>query len=98
MAGSLQFDAHRQTLSWPYFLSNLVYLILFLQMFGYYFDHNPISVIFECSRLAFATAVGLLTWDIPFAIYGIAFIATVYLLSVYLLRSTGNIVAIQKQK
>ncbi|KIH62710.1 hypothetical protein ANCDUO_07004 [Ancylostoma duodenale] len=62
-------------------------------MFGYYFDHSPISVIFDCSRLAFATALGLLIWDIPFAIYGTASIATVYSL-----RWTGNIVAVQKQK
>ncbi|EYC16888.1 hypothetical protein Y032_0032g2549 [Ancylostoma ceylanicum] len=90
---SLQFDAHRQTLSWPYFLSNLAYLVSSLQMFGYYFDHSPMSVIFDFSRLAFATAMGLFTWDISFAIYGIASIA-----AVSLLRSTGNIIAVKKQK
>ncbi|KAK6734093.1 hypothetical protein RB195_017706 [Necator americanus] len=91
IASWLKFDAQRQMLTWPYFLCNITYLISFLQMFGYYFDQDHISVVFDCGRLVFAAIIGLTTWDVPFMMYAATSIAIVYML-----KSAGHIVAVQK--
>ncbi|CAJ0608584.1 unnamed protein product [Cylicocyclus nassatus] len=88
---SLQFDAYRQFISWPLFITHLIILVLFLQIFGYYFDQRPFSVIFDSCRLAFFIVLGLVLWEVNAVIYGVVSLAILSLLN-----STGNIVAIKK--
>ncbi|KHJ75783.1 hypothetical protein OESDEN_24601 [Oesophagostomum dentatum] len=90
---ALRFDAGRQYLPWPYFICYLAYLIVFLQIFGYYFDQSRLSVAFDSARLGFVVVAGLFTSDVLSVIYGIVSLAVVYEL-----KSTGNILTVEKQK
>ncbi|XGW11862.1 hypothetical protein V3C99_012937 [Haemonchus contortus] len=89
---AIQFDKHRLCLSWSEFLCQLGFLIAFIQMFGYYFDHRRFSVIFDSTRLVLTTLLGLLLNYSMLTIYGVA-----SLMAVSWLASAGKISGIGKQ-
>ncbi|KAK5977495.1 hypothetical protein GCK32_002201 [Trichostrongylus colubriformis] len=89
---SLQFDQLRLYLGWPEFLCRLGFLIAFLQMFGYYFDHSRFAVVFDSGRLMLSMLLGLLLNDSPMTVYGLT-----SLVAVSWLASAGKISAIGKK-
>ncbi|KAK5981806.1 hypothetical protein GCK32_000331 [Trichostrongylus colubriformis] len=89
---SLEFDQLRLYLSWPEFLCRLGFLVAFLQMFGYYFDHSRFALVFDSARLMLCMLLGLLLNDSPMAVYGL-----ISLVAVSWLASAGKISAIGKK-
>ncbi|CAJ0958529.1 unnamed protein product, partial [Mesorhabditis belari] len=48
---AIYFNEVRVSLNWPSFFAYFSYLLASIQAFGYYFDHRPFCVLFDCARL-----------------------------------------------
>ncbi|KAK6054910.1 hypothetical protein COOONC_07586 [Cooperia oncophora] len=77
IVGFLQFDKLRVFLSWPEFLCRVGFLIAYIQMFGYYFDHSRFSVIYDSTRLVFTILLGWFLKDSSMVIYSLASLAII---------------------
>ncbi|KAK6046684.1 fatty acid hydroxylase family protein [Cooperia oncophora] len=76
----LQFVIIRSFLDWTEFLCRLAFPVMYIQMFGYYFDHKRFSLIFDSTRLMFTVLLGFFLDDSSMITYGFASLAVVSLL------------------
>ncbi|KAK6040583.1 fatty acid hydroxylase family protein, partial [Cooperia oncophora] len=77
----LQFNMLRTFLGWTEFLCRLSFLIAYIQMFGYYFDHSRFSWVFDSSRLSLSILLGVFLRDSLMVVYGCTSLAIVFWLA-----------------
>ncbi|KAK6039149.1 hypothetical protein COOONC_23346, partial [Cooperia oncophora] len=68
----VHFVGVRLHLGWPEFLCRFSFIIAFIQMFGYYFDHNRFALQFDLVRLMTSLLFGVFLSDWLMTVYGFA--------------------------
>ncbi|KAK6046683.1 hypothetical protein COOONC_15811, partial [Cooperia oncophora] len=71
----VHFVGFRLHLGWPEFLCRFSFIIAFLQMFGYYFDHNRFALQFDLVRLMTSLLFGVFLSDWLMTVYAFASLA-----------------------
>ncbi|KAK6060373.1 hypothetical protein COOONC_01966, partial [Cooperia oncophora] len=70
--GMVLFSWVRLHLGWPEFLCRFSFIIAFIQMFGYYFDHNRFALQFDLVRLMTSLLFGVFLSDRLMTVYAFA--------------------------
>ncbi|CAJ0569373.1 unnamed protein product, partial [Mesorhabditis spiculigera] len=66
---AIQFNDVRLSMPWTPFAMHMAYLLASAQAFGYYFDHRPFCILFDCARLLAIAYYGFLMQITPLFIY-----------------------------